>query len=722
MEHYDLEVTPLTPEDSYALALKELPPGTKDAEVLARTIAGEADGRPLFIQALASSQGLFPQATFSFDELLDAHRRALPKEAAHLLEMTALLGRPVELRALLTASGAERSVVDQLQAGRLLRVARNSSGLELECYHDRIRESIAARLSSAMQADHYRSLATALSKSEDVDPELLTDCFEGSGQLASGARCAALAAARAERGMAFERAARLYQRALQLGPASEEERHDHLVSMGHALGNAGRASAAADAYLKAAALTTGSSAVELRRRAAFELLTGGYAEAGEALIREVCQQVGIRIPADHRSALAGYLIKQVGLRWKKIPPPAILLKPLSEEQDIRLKIAWTATFLSVDDPILGLWAGAQFLRMALSSKDPGHIARALTVEGFHTTMVTPHSEARISELYAASESYGRLVDDAGILGALKVNEGVGFMFGRAMSGAHGREYLRSGVEQLRTTRGNRVYVDSANMYLMVCPSKDLASEARRSTLLVEEAFSLKRLWAARHMTAMSVFTRMLVDDCDGMTQHLNQASAAWTPEGSAKWIDATMFQAHAVQAHYRGEPEATLQQAEKLWPIYEGSGVQKSFIGSALMHAHRGSAAVWVARLPSTSAPRRKALLRMARRDLKRVSSSVFHAYSAWELAIKTGLALAEGRQDQALAFLRRYIDSGKSSPLWAETEVLAAQRLTGLLIGGAQGEELVQCAESSLRDRGVREVAASCQMLLPGCHVATDC
>ena len=83
-----------------------------------------------------------------------------------------------------------------------------------------------------------RALATTLVSRNGAEPELLSTCFEGAGQIEEAARYAALAAERAERGMAFDRAAELYKRALELGSSAAAERHAHLIAMAEALANA----------------------------------------------------------------------------------------------------------------------------------------------------------------------------------------------------------------------------------------------------------------------------------------------------------------------------------------------------------------------------------------------------------------------------------------------------------------------------------------------------
>jgi hypothetical protein len=139
-----------------------------------------------------------------------------------------------------------------LRAGRLLRGSGVAREDQIEIYHDRIGQTVVSHLSpQAREAVHQR-LAFALEVSSVPDPESLAIHYQGAGSRERAAVYAADAAAKAAEALAFDRAARLYKLALELGTVETVSRQKLRVRLGDALANAGRGAEAAHAYLAAA--------------------------------------------------------------------------------------------------------------------------------------------------------------------------------------------------------------------------------------------------------------------------------------------------------------------------------------------------------------------------------------------------------------------------------------------------------------------------------------
>ena len=90
-----------------------------------------------------------------------------------------------------------------------------------------------------------------LEQEPEPDSEELAQYLHGAGEEKRAATYAARAAENAASALAFDRAARLYQWALDLDPESGEQRA-LTVALGDALLNARRGTEAAEAYLRAA--------------------------------------------------------------------------------------------------------------------------------------------------------------------------------------------------------------------------------------------------------------------------------------------------------------------------------------------------------------------------------------------------------------------------------------------------------------------------------------
>lgn len=713
-----LSVKPLDESAARALALQSLHEAPADRDALALSIVRESGGSPFFVRALAqhvlrSGEAL---AGLSLAQVLGTRLRELEPHARRLLEVSALAGQPLSLDLLLAATGASHDALDDLRGQHLVRIGAGERGKTLECFHDRIRETVVGELSDDERAERYRALAGKLALDAHAEPELLSTCFEGAGELSEAARFAALAAERAERGMAFDRAAKLYQRALALGSPEALDRHGHLIAWAEALGNAGRAKEAAQAYLQAAAGVSGTQASDLRRCAAQELMQGGFATEGEALMRKVFADVSVKIPETHAKAMLDYALMQARVRWAGLPAPSSGAS-LSPRQRLLLDVGRTGTYLAVGDPIFSVWAGTKYVLLASAARDPSHVAWSLALEAYNFTVLSPKSEKRISQIFATATAHAKLAPgNPELEGVIAMCDGVGFAFGRAMTAEVGRQKLLHANEVLTGRRGLRFFLDVTNLYLMRSPSQDLSSEARKFAGQVEEAFSLGRPWTGGHMAAMSTAVRLLVDDVAGVVRHLEQAARSWQPQAAMQWMDLTSFEAFGYVAYYQGDPQQVLERAERLWPFYERSAVRRSAIGAALMHAHRGTAALWVSRSPGTSDARRRALLELARADCKQLEQASFHPYPGLVLALRAGLALAAGDRRAAIDVLRNYILRGPHSPFLAGSEVLAARRLLGDMLGGDEGQVMCRSADAALRAMGVVDLQRSTQMLLPGC------
>ena len=194
------------------------------------------------------------------------------------------------------------------------------------------------------------------------------------------------AADRAAAALAFERAARLYERALELLsntgrilPRPEERALQ--AKLGDALSNAGRGAQAARAYRTAAVGANAAEGLDLQRRVADQLLRCGHFDEGLTAIQEVLASIGMKLPAAPWQALLALVFWRVvlavrGMRYKLVDSSQVSARDL-----MRIDVCYAiASSLSLIDPICGNLFHARNLLATLRAGEPKRVARALAIE------------------------------------------------------------------------------------------------------------------------------------------------------------------------------------------------------------------------------------------------------------------------------------------------------------------------------------------------------
>jgi tetratricopeptide (TPR) repeat protein len=214
-------VDALTTDEARDLAITLIGADSPDADTRVDWVVEESGGSALFIyelvQHLQAGMEFFEAGKVHLDEILWTRIQRLPEQPRHLLEVVAVASRPLPLRHVQEVAQLRvlpPEMVAALRSERLVRTTGPGLDDEIECFHDRIRESIAARLPKAVVAGYHAALAAALERDGGGQPELLAAHFEGAGETAKAGGFYRLAADQAVEALAFDRAEDFYQRAL----------------------------------------------------------------------------------------------------------------------------------------------------------------------------------------------------------------------------------------------------------------------------------------------------------------------------------------------------------------------------------------------------------------------------------------------------------------------------------------------------------------------------
>ncbi len=407
-----LQLRELAEEDARALLAARLSARSRDDRLVTR-LAREAGGSPLFIDLLVR-RARDPEAAaeegLDLAGIIRERMEELAPEARRLLEVLAVRGRPLDATLAATVTGVSSldvTALTQLRNSRLLRIREGEEGQELELYHDRIRETLGGQLSDAHERELHAKLAQTIRDRGDADPEALAYHYRGAGQLTEAFRFTVDAARRAEKALAFERAADLYRVGSELAsqlPTVPQvtppiDRVGLRTAEGDALRNAGRGAEAARAYLDAASASPRRRALSMRRLAGEQYLLSGHHEEGRAVLDSVLREVGMSMPEHPARILAEFVMRRIqvrmrGLRFRERPADS-----LSEDQRLAIDTCWAAAGgLALIDPVRGGIFQARHLLLALDAGELSRITRAIAVEIPFSATGGARNRSRTAEL------------------------------------------------------------------------------------------------------------------------------------------------------------------------------------------------------------------------------------------------------------------------------------------------------------------------------------
>ena len=257
----------------------------------------------------------------------------------------------------------------------------------MELYHDRIRVAVKQKVRREKRPELHRRLAMALETGGSGDAQALAGHWYGANEPQQAARYAKMAADHATHALAFDRAATLYDWALRLDAGTEEDRQELYERLGNALASAGRGVRAAQAFRKAARRANAARALDLRRRAADQLLRAGHIDEGLDAMRGVLAAIGMRLPQTRIATLLAFfywlvVVRIRGLSFKRQDTSQIAAHELT-----RIDTCWSVALgLSITDTVRGAVFHNRTLVLSLRAGETYRVARAVALHaGFIAT-------------------------------------------------------------------------------------------------------------------------------------------------------------------------------------------------------------------------------------------------------------------------------------------------------------------------------------------------
>jgi serine/threonine protein kinase len=698
-----VDVGPLSLDDATSLAarLTAGQDGARHSE-----IARESRGNAFFIHELAQHATTVGGST-SLDAVVLDRVSALNDVSRRLLMSIALSAQAIPADVARAAARIATNDAGPLQILRALRLVRTRPGEPLfETYHDRIREAVSSLVvGQALKTWHHR-LAAAWEDSGLARPETLVAHYLVAGDEGKTSRYAAAAAERAERALAFDRAAEYLDVLVQLERDLDRRRH-WLTRLGQAHANAGRGHQAAGAYLQALEHAPTDDAIELERRAASELIRAGYLDEAAGVIDRLLSKVGVRAQRSTVAAFATVLKYRLflALRGTAFTSRSESEIPAGDLRRIDVLRA-IGEPLALSSLIQGNALNFQAAWHAFRAGEPRRVILGLTALATMTSLGGTRSTRRVQKLVAQADKLAGTLKDAQARGRVALAQGLSLK----ISGNWKR-----GVEQLEAANlifaglpGARWEIQTAqiSLYDALYWMGEWARLAREVPARRQDAEQRGDLYSATHIMArLSPLVHLAHDRVAEARADADHGLDHWTKRhfhlqhrfGVCTGVDIELYCGDAAAA--RARLEASWRALTPIMFVFQNGRIEMRFYRArvALAGASRGDSAA----------------LRAVSAESRRLARENAPWASALAMLLRASVAYA-GRRDGAAA---RRLETAEAALLRCDMFLYAAaaRYRRGSITDGEQGLLLMESARQMMQSQQIANPSRLAGLLAPG-------
>ncbi|ACY14143.1 serine/threonine-protein kinase PknK [Haliangium ochraceum] len=193
--------------------------GDLRVEWIARASRGSALYVHELVRHLAGGRDLSTLSEQGLDHVLWLRISELAAPVRRLIEILAVAGQPVKLRQaqqVAELGAVPQRVLRDLRLGNLVRSSGPGLDDDIECFHDRVRESVLAHLQPEQLSGYHLALAQMFESGGEADPETIAAHYLAAGDAPRACRYYEDAAASALDSLAFDRAEAFYSLAVEL--------------------------------------------------------------------------------------------------------------------------------------------------------------------------------------------------------------------------------------------------------------------------------------------------------------------------------------------------------------------------------------------------------------------------------------------------------------------------------------------------------------------------
>jgi hypothetical protein len=704
-----ISLEPLGQEFAVELAQKIL--GERGEERAATLIAEESGGSPFFIGELARASEAEGAKSASLPDLINKRVLALGSEARSLLEVVAIAGGPVMREAALRAAHLEPSndsAIPVLRSASLLRSANE----RLETYHDRIRETVVSTLGIDRQRELSGRLADALASLPSPPIEVLAHHSRQAGRTADALRYSVEAADRAANALAFDRAARLYQAAIELAPEdATAARRNLLRKLADAFRDAGRGREAADLYLGLCADAQENERIDLEGRAADALLACGEIDRGVAAARAVMARVGVWMPESPLAAfvLGMLLFFYAYLRGARSVPRA--LRPLDSAKARRIDVLQSlAGGFGLTDTMHGAYISQRLGLAGRASGDVVVIMRALFNECWSIAWARPLDSGispRLERMRDLAKAHSHPKLDP--LEALSAGM-CAFLQGRWRASREALERAENGFlrcnDAFTELSVSRAFHTWSLFYLGA-----FRQLSERVPALAADARARGDIVALNgQVSAFGAPAWLAKDDLNTASSEVDDAFSRW-PCKRFQLQNYWYLLARGLIDLYAGEGVRLHAQYERDWPLLRRSTLLVGAIVSQQLVWCRTGAAILAA--GKAEASRASKLLSAAELNARKLARNPVLGSASMASLLLGAISYARGDDDAARKRLASAVPTFEELDMRAFAA--ASKRILGRLQGGDEGAKLVAEADAFMASEGIVNPARFAAMLTPG-------
>ncbi len=664
---------------------------------LIEQIVHEAGGSPLLLTEMAAHLKLHGALENSgrgiemLSEIVSSRLDALSAEARDAFGLLCCASAPTEVAHLaeLTA-GEPESLVSQLRRVRLGRSRKGS--MIIEPIHDAVAETMRASLGKDVAGLHFRWAELLVEKKGD--PAEVARHFNACGDSRTSL-WAERAADQSAKSFALTSAIDLYRLALRTATEDEGRKFDLRLRLANMLADAGRGAEAAPIFERLAESAKLGDGIELRRRAAEQLLIIGDAQRGTRILKDVQEEVGLKWPRTNARALVSLLYHRALLNTMSDSTiERALSSSSSPELELKLAACRAAWPISMISTIHGAANCSLYLRLAIQSGDHSALSVGCAMEAMYQAISGPKNRAKVERWMASATRAA--VDGGDVYREAFLEFAVG-QIQYLCGDLHGslEHFERSEGLFLEHGRGvawelnsGRIFWTDALFYL---------GQHRRLDSLFSAWIPDAEARGDRYILSalkMAKAPRVLFKDGDveGANTELHDGFALWdSPYVSYHHLSRAVIQAYVDI--YRGAPEVALRNMPQLKKMMRQSYMDQVHVAQVQVGTVEALACLELAADTSNRTERSSILERV-----RRVAKMMARQQAVWSTAL--------GAQFEALAELieqpseRGLAQLAHAERLFKECRMVlhaagASARL-GELLGGDEGRTRLDRAHSA--------------------------